>query len=878
MNVKNKTLGEKVLYKIEENSYLADLYKKLLLAYSHFLFRNDQNFLKSKEYMDLLRFADLMSNSQNLKQAELHRNLAHKIIAMLTIIYPKSHIMLLYKNRILENLNNYYQTRKDNEFGTKMSADYFINTLVNDYKTEKLRIPGTEKVFIGKQKALYDQLENALSSVSAPTSMGKTFLMLQFIASKLTSSHENNNFALVVPSRALITEITDKLLNELEMNSVKTPYRIINSMENTVGINNNESLIFVVTPERLFYLLTDCPDIRLDYLFIDESQKISEKGPRSTFYYQVFDIIDNWDVQPKITFAAPVVPNPEEYLRICESSKVGKHLAVHQSAVSQINFVVDTHLGKVGVFDDLENKLIDLSFMCLNTNTQIDVLEYIVDSLDSKMKNLVYPNSIKNTMNLSMRYANDLKDVNDDNLEQLSKYIANKLNPNYYLVSLVKKGIAFHIGRLPSKIRRKIESEFKDGSIRTLFCTSTLMEGINLPADNVFVFNLKNGNHNMSDVDFRNLIGRAGRLNHSMIGNSFLVTNPMPSKKPQIDDYLELLTHPIQGQRLSIDELISKQKLEQINHDLQLGNIDLRNVKSHSVAEYAALRKFTLIYLNDIDKDRHSIVRKKFASIINDQDERRINAVIHAKYEVGIENDINFSSDQANQLISELQKDNLYYPQPIVHGEWNFKGALELLYNMADIFNWKTYEKRNLGKVDKSTGELLNIYDYAILLIYWISGENLSTIIAKFLEIKEQDRLFLERVHSNWDGTLNSINDFINRILDQINQIISFKLKNYFMKISKEMCRTNNVKVIDNDWYRYITYGTVNELRIWLQKHGYSRESTKYISEHEDMFVIRGAGGYLLSPQLEEVDDQDVVQETKKIRLFMPNIFTDFRV
>lgn len=171
---------------------------------------------------------------------------------------------------------------------------------------------------------------------------------------------------------------------------------------------------------------------------------------------------------------------------------------------------------------------------------------------------------------------------------------------------------------------------------------------------------------------------------------------------------------------------------------------------------------------------------------------------------------------------------------------------------MADIFNWKIYEKRNLGKVDKNTGELVNISDYAILLIYWISGANLSTIIAKFLEIKEQDRLFLERVHSNWDGTLNSINDFINRILDQINQIIDFKLKNYFMKMSKEMCRVNHVKVIGNDWYRYVTYGTVNELRIWLQKHGYSRESTKYISEYEDKFVIRDEGGYLLSPQLEK--------------------------
>lgn len=43
------------------------------------------------------------------------------------------------------------------------------------------------------------------------------------------------------------------------------------------------------------------------------------------------------------------------------------------------------------------------------------------------------------------------------------------------------------MGYLPSTIRARIESLYKDGKIHTLFCTSTLLEGVNLPADNLFI-------------------------------------------------------------------------------------------------------------------------------------------------------------------------------------------------------------------------------------------------------------------------------------------------------------------------------------------------------------------------------------------------------
>src|SRR5665811_897221 len=54
------------------------------------------------------------------------------------------------------------------------------------------------------------------------------------------------------------------------------------------------------------------------------------------------------------------------------------------------------------------------------------------------------------------------------------------VHPQFQLVELVKRGVAFHYGNMPTLLRSEIERLFKDGKIRFLVCTSTLVEGVNL--------------------------------------------------------------------------------------------------------------------------------------------------------------------------------------------------------------------------------------------------------------------------------------------------------------------------------------------------------------------------------------------------------------
>ncbi len=119
----------------------------------------------------------------------------------------------------------------------------------------------------------------------------------------------------------------------------------------------------------------------------------------------------------------------------------------------------------------------------------------------------------------AVEYARNLPVSTDEKLINLAKDIRNEVHNDCYLADLVMRGVAYHVGYLPGNIRLRIERSFEAGILRTIFCTSTLVEGVNLPVDNIFITSYKNGISNMDEVEFRNLVGRVGRIRYNLYGN-----------------------------------------------------------------------------------------------------------------------------------------------------------------------------------------------------------------------------------------------------------------------------------------------------------------------------------------------------------------------
>lgn len=112
-------------------------------------------------------------------------------------------------------------------------------------------------------------------------------------------------------------------------------------------------------------------------------------------------------------------------------------------------------------------------------------------------------NSKANAIENAHLFACQRKSLNDPELKRLANDIKREVHGDYFLSDIVEKEVTYHIGYLPSSIRQRIEQLFKDGKITTMFCTSTLIEGVNLPADNLFIANNYNGRPKMTGVEFK---------------------------------------------------------------------------------------------------------------------------------------------------------------------------------------------------------------------------------------------------------------------------------------------------------------------------------------------------------------------------------------
>ena len=114
-------------------------------------------------------------------------------------------------------------------------------------------------------------------------------------------------------------------------------------------------------------------------------------------------------------------------------------------------------------------------------------------------------------------------------LEQLSRCPAGLDNT---LNKVIKMGVAFHHAGLTTDERDIIEAGFKNGSIRVLVATSTLSSGVNLPARRVILRCPLTFNGQLMDkLQYKQMVGRAGRKGVDTQGESILICKPSERAK-----------------------------------------------------------------------------------------------------------------------------------------------------------------------------------------------------------------------------------------------------------------------------------------------------------------------------------------------------------
>jgi len=411
-----------------------------------------------------------------------------------------------------------------------------------------VRIGERSAVFTDMQRTVWEALAAGSSlALSAPTSAGKSFVFLAYIE-QLKRTRPNANLVYLVPSRALISQVAA----DLRAASLDKGFGVT-----TVPIPAASTVlgtpIYVLTPERLQVLFHTAPELRFDVAIVDEAHLIGE-GSRGVVLHSVLQDLQRRHPDMQFLFSSPQVREPAVFGTVVGRDSV-KVVKTKDSPVAQNIILLNRRAGDDKKFDMLlwrdgeKTPLaeIDAAIPIYNSH---DGLVYLSWALGNASQSLVYAAGPAACEDVAFKIKELSQDpavaevVTSSGPSELSVQVRKDLtafakeavHPSYVLAETVEGGVGFHYGRIPPLLRNAVESAFADGHLDYIVCTSTLLQGVNLPARNVFMQNPHKGEENpIEPVDFWNLAGRAGRLGKDFQGNVFLV------------DYDEWESSPLSG-------------------------------------------------------------------------------------------------------------------------------------------------------------------------------------------------------------------------------------------------------------------------------------------------------------------------------------------
>ena len=381
--------------------------------------------------------------------------------------------------------------------------------------------------------------------VSAPTSYGKTFLMREIV---FLNRERYKTILLVFPTVALLQENARSMSKFVQENNLS--YNIVKNVDTELDLEQSNILVF--TPERVLQLIATYPDIKIDFFFFDEIYKIDED--------YCSDSIDEKhdEIQPNksedflnanrgktfriaLYLLSKIVP--EYYLAGPNLNKdkfglgMRRFLELNHISVKEINFEPTLRI----TVEAHSSKIVEQAPCCLPQSTTAlakldsrvnDKIRGVINYIGEQKygKTLLYcttpGKAIEYASKLAEAYMDDEPYKYSPDFEEFIEHIRHEYNidgsvDEWSLIKVLRKGFGMHHGKLPKYIQQEILDQFDKGAFDILFCTSTIVEGVNTDAQNMIILNASKGREKLTPFDIKNIKGRAGRYYHCFIGRVF---------------------------------------------------------------------------------------------------------------------------------------------------------------------------------------------------------------------------------------------------------------------------------------------------------------------------------------------------------------------
>ncbi len=485
---------------------------------------------------------------------------------MIELLYIASQKMRVFGYNKLNGFENDPVSALDSNY---TMCDQAIKCLYQSKSDEQITLDKTQKEIVD----LFQSLPIRRMLVSAPTSYGKTFLMREIV---FLNRDRYKNILLVFPTVALLIENAN--IMSWFVKKYKLNYSIIKTVDESCAREGDK--IFVFTPERALQLLASFPDLKIDFFFFDEVYKIDEDYCNDELDEKAGDEAKTFEDKTQVSFLnedrgktfrialyllSKLVddyylagPNlSQEYF----GQGMKRYLDLNHITVKEISFEPTLRITVNAYTSKIEEKIpCELSqqesTVLVHTGSGInDKVKDVISYIDSKAygqtllycttptKAIEYSNKLSNSVGETDAYNGYPEDfkIFIDHIRR--EYDINNSANDWSLIKVLKNGFGMHHGKLPKYIQREILEQFNKKTFSTLFCTSTIVEGVNTDAKNMVILNPSKGRKKLSPFDIKNIKGRAGRYHHCFVGRVFYMNKELQKIEDEGELELEFLTY-----------------------------------------------------------------------------------------------------------------------------------------------------------------------------------------------------------------------------------------------------------------------------------------------------------------------------------------------
>ena len=726
--------------------------------------------------------------------------------------YYQPEFLSKYEGDILERMGIFYKENKINSIEGSIMSNY-----------KKVIAEKYNKFYTPIQTNLINNiLLNKNFSFSAPTSTGKSYVFREIIEDK-----DKKDVAIIVPSRALINEYFIKIRDIIKDKSVN----VLTSVE-IINKKMAKRNVFILTPERAKELFKYKEELQLDFVLFDEAQLGDEESTRGMIFDSIVRRIKRNFPKTKLLFAHPFINNPEAQLKK-NNIEEGDYKNYLEKNVGQMFISYDS--GKYYHFG-IEKEVMGNNKIKMEEDPIKNIIINNGTVLIYTAKTSIYNGKIFEKFGKYIELCEEIKDKKAlkliKELKELIGATQKKKSEKYSkMIELLKRGIITHHGSLPLKARIILEEFTQNNFCRICFATSTLVQGINMPFDVVWIDKFESSQM----LSILNLIGRAGRA----------------TTKEKFDYGIVVVKDANKSRLRSI-----------IKTKIKLKEVSLLDVENNE--EEDNVRDFKESIKNGTLSDEYNLTQKQLERL----EEKSLDNSIEFILEKMVRKNSFISVDEFNKyersirtkIREEFEKIYIAY---LNRAELS-SGEKSVLSNAIKILVWQ---------INGKTFKQVVWYRYSYITRLEERKELMKQKNKKEAqnEIANMEARFTMECSDIPNKDLMSFNMFkgkkVNEVsydrivfdtYDYIDKIIGFKLKDiYYATFQKFFERTGDIRA--KNMALYLKYGTIDYVEIMLIRYGFSFETIEWLKKYvkkidEDEIVFKKKIMVLSKDKFKEIE------------------------